>query len=201
MAQELVTISRSGAEIGIFPESDLLGLLEQMKVLPSDYYWKPGMTDWRPVAELIPVLRAAEERATAEKERLKREAGAKQAELAAWAASEAQKRAAKLIFTCHCCKVEFPKPFDPESEIGDGIVDIFIGSFLLLIPIIGWIFVPFFILRGLAKVIASRVKSPHCPNCRSTNISRQEGSDEPLFKSAGQEIRPIRVTITKSPKI
>ena len=181
MSQELITISRGGVEIGKFPEADLLGLIEQKKILPTDHYWKQGMSDWLPVAELIPALRAAQEAEAAEKARLKQEAEARQAELAAWATAEAQRRSAKLTFTCHCCKVEFPKPFDPEGEIGDGMVDIFIGSFLVLIPIIGWLFVPFFILRGFAKVIASRVKSPHCPNCRSTNISRQEGSDQPLF--------------------
>lgn len=183
MSQELITISRSGIEIGKFPEADLLGFVEQRKVLPTDHYWKAGMAEWGKVADLLPALIAAQERAAAEKARLKQEADAKQAELEAWASAEAQRRAAKLIFTCHCCKVEFPKPFDPESEIGDGVVDVFIGSFLVLIPVIGWIFVPFFILRGFAKVIASRVKSPHCPNCRSTNISRQAGSDQPLFKS------------------
>ena len=182
MAQELITISRGGVEIGKFPEADLLGLVQQKKVLPTDHYWKAGMTEWKQVAELIPALRAVQEQAAAEKARLKLEADAQQAEVAARASAEALRRAAKLTFRCHCCKVEFPKPFDPESEIGDGVVDVFIGSFLVLIPIIGWLFVPFFILRGFAKVVASRVKSPHCPNCRSTNISREEGSDKPLFR-------------------
>jgi ribosomal protein L37AE/L43A len=182
MVQELITISRGGVEMGKFLEGDLLGLIEQKKVLPTDHYWKTGMVEWRSVAELIPALKAAQELEAAEKARLKREADAHQAELAAWATAEAQRRAAKLTFRCHCCKVEFAKPFDPESEIGDGVIDVFIGSFLVLIPIIGWLFVPFFILRGFAKVVASRVKSPHCPNCRSTNISREEGSDKPLFQ-------------------
>jgi ribosomal protein L37AE/L43A len=182
MVQELITISRGGVEMGKFPEGDLLGLIEQKKVLATDHYWKTGMVEWRSVAELIPALKAAQELEAAEKARLKREADAHQAELAAWATAEAQRRAAKLTFRCHCCKVEFAKPFDPESEIGDGVIDVFIGSFLVLIPIIGWLFVPFFILRGFAKVVASRVKSPHCPNCRSTNISREEGSDKPLFQ-------------------
>jgi ribosomal protein L37AE/L43A len=185
MSQELITISRAGAEIGKFPEADLLKLVEQKQILPTDHYWKAGMSDWRLVSELVAVLKAAQARVEAEAARAKQEADAqakaKQAELEAWAKAEADRRAAKLIFTCHCCKVVFPKPFDPESETRDGVIDVFIGSFLVFIPIIGWIFVPYFILRGLAKAIASRVKSPHCPNCRSTNFSRQEGSDKPLF--------------------
>jgi ribosomal protein L37AE/L43A len=185
MTQELITISRAGSEIGKYPEPALLALIEQKKILPTDHYWKAGMADWRLVSELIASLKAAQAQAEAEAARLKKEAEekekAKKKELEAWATAEAERRAAKLIFSCHCCKVEFPKPFNPQSELGDGIGDIFIGSFLVLIPIIGWIFVPYFILRGLSTVVASRIKSPHCPNCRSTNFSRQSGSDEPLF--------------------
>jgi ribosomal protein L37AE/L43A len=178
MSQELITISRAGAEIGKFPEADLLKLIEEWKVLPTDHYWKAGMADWRPVSELVAVLKAAQVRLKQEEE------GREKANKVAAAASidaEVKRRTAMLTFNCHCCKVEFPKPFNPESETSEGVIDIFVGSFLVLIPIIGWIFVPYFILRGLAKTIASRVKAPHCPNCRSTNFSRQEGSDKPLF--------------------
>jgi ribosomal protein L37AE/L43A len=185
MSQETITISRAGAEIGKFPEGELLKLIEQEKILPTDHYWKAGMADWRLVSELVAGLKAAQARADAEASRLKQEADAKakakQAEMNVAMEAEVKRRTARLTFTCHCCKVEFLKPFNPETEAGDGIVDIFIGSFLVLIPIIGWIFVPYFILRGLAKVIASRIKSPHCPSCRSTNFSRQEGSDKPVI--------------------
>ena len=185
MSQELITISRAGSEIGKYPEASLLALVEQKKVLPTDHYWKAGMADWLLVSELIAELKATKARAEAEAARLKQEREEKEkankAEADAVTYAEVKRRTARLTFTCHCCKVEFPMPFNPEHETRDGVVDIFIGSFLVFIPIIGWIFMPYFIFRGLAKTIASRVKSPHCPNCRSTNFSRQEGSNKSLF--------------------
>jgi hypothetical protein len=185
MSLELITISRAGSEIGKFPEASLLALVEQWKVLPTDHYWKAGMADWGLVSELVAELKAAKARAEADDARLKQETEEKEksnkAEADEVIYAEAKRRTARLTFTCHCCKVEFPMPFNPELETRDGVVDIFIGSFLVFIPIIGWIFMPYFIFRGLAKTIASRVKSPHCPNCRSTNFSRQEGSNKSLF--------------------
>jgi len=194
MAEELISISRAGTEIGKFLESDLLMMIEQKKVLPTDHYWKPGMNDWELVSKYIAerqaAARHAKAAADAEAARLQKEAAearrkreAEELERTRKAeAADAERLKEALKFNCHCCKVEFDKPFNPESEAGDGAVEILLGSLLIFIPVIGWLFMPFVILRGFAKIIASRVKTPHCPNCRSTNFSRKEGSNEPLFK-------------------
>jgi ribosomal protein L37AE/L43A len=189
MADELITISRDGTEIGKFLESDLLLLIEQKKVLPTDHYWKEGMSEWGAVSQFIALRKEAERQARAavdlEAVRLKKEAAdrekAKKAELDAVVEAETKRRVEALTFTCNCCQSRFIKPFNPESEASDGAVEIFLGSLLIFIPIIGWLFMPFVIFRGFAKIIASRIKPPHCPNCRSSNFSRREGSDKPLF--------------------
>lgn len=190
----MITVSRAGAEVGKFLEADLLIMIEQGKVLPTDHYWRQGMTDWALVSQYLAERQAAARQAKvaadteairlqkeAAEARRKREAEElERTRKAEAAAAERLKEALK--FNCHCCKVEFDKPFNPESEAGDGAVEILLGSLLIFIPVIGWLFMPFVILRGFAKIIASRVKAPHCPNCRSTNFSRKEGSNEPLFK-------------------
>ena len=189
MADELITISRAGTEIGKFLAPDLLMMIEQKKVLPTDHYWREGMADWGTISQFISLrteaARQAKAAADAEAARLKREAAdqekAKKAALDAVGVAEAKRRVEALTFTCNCCQSCFIKPFNPESEAGDGAVEIFLGSLLVFIPIVGWIFMPFVILRGFAKIIASRIKTPHCPSCRSSNFSRREGSDKSVF--------------------
>ena len=191
MSNEMITVSRAGSEIGKYLEADLLMLIEQKQVLPTDHYWKPGMTAWALISDLLAARKAAELQAKAaadaEAARLKKEqadvAKAMKAEQDAAFEAEVKARMERMAFHCHCCKATFPLPYNPEPEAGDGAVEIFLGSLLVFIPIIGWIFMPYVILRGFAKIIASRVKSPHCPSCRSTNFSRAEGSDKPVFKS------------------
>jgi len=191
MFNEMITVSRAGSEIGKYLESDLLMLIAQKQVLPTDHYWKAGMADWALISDLLAARKAAERQAKAasdaEAARLKKEqdAAAKAKKAAQEAALEAEVKARmeRLAFHCHCCKANFPTPYNPEPEAGDGAVEIFLGSLLIFIPVFGWIFMPYVILRGFAKIIASRVKSPHCPSCRSTSFSRAEGSDKPVFQS------------------
>ena len=191
MADELITISRDGKEIGKYLESDLMMLIEQKKVLATDHYWKEGMTSWGLISQFIAMRKEAARQvkaaADAEAARLKKEAAdqekAKKAAQDAVVEAEAKRRVEALTFTCNCCQSRFIKPFNPESEAGDGAVEIFLGSLLIFIPIIGWLFMPFVILRGFAKIIASRIKTPHCPSCRSSNFSRREGSDKSVFSN------------------
>ena len=66
MSQELITISRAGVEIGKYPESALLTLIEQKKILQTDHYWKAGMAEWRLVSELVVALKDSQASAEAE---------------------------------------------------------------------------------------------------------------------------------------
>jgi hypothetical protein len=46
---------RDGQEIGVYPENDIPELLAAGKLQPTDYYWRDGMPEWRPVSEVIPL--------------------------------------------------------------------------------------------------------------------------------------------------
>ena len=189
MADELITISRDGAEIGKFLESDLMMLIEQKKILATDHYWKEGMSNWGLVSQLIALrkeaARQAKAAADAEAARLKKEAAeeekAKKAELDAKVEAETKRRVEGLTFTCHCCQRRFMKPANPADNFIVGVLICIGGALLMLIPIIGWVAGPFVMIFGLIKMLVSGLSSPHCPNCRSTNFSRREDNEKPLF--------------------
>lgn len=48
-----VSISRNGAEIGEWPEDEVRTLYKNGKLLPTDYYWKEGMTAWAELPKMI----------------------------------------------------------------------------------------------------------------------------------------------------
>jgi hypothetical protein len=41
-----ISISRDGAEIGEWTEEQVLSFYKEGQLLPTDYYWKEGMTEW-----------------------------------------------------------------------------------------------------------------------------------------------------------
>lgn len=45
-------VSRNGAILGTHTEAQLYQYLNSGHYLPSDYYWKPGMTEWLPLTSL-----------------------------------------------------------------------------------------------------------------------------------------------------
>lgn len=189
MADEMITVSRNGAEVGKFLESDFLMLIEQKRILPTDHYWKTGMGDWGLVSQLLAARKEAErqakaqieaEAARAKKEQLEKEK-AKADELEVKAKAEASRRVEALTFTCHCCQRRFLKPTNPAENFIVGVLICIGGAMLLLIPILGWVAGPFVMIFGLIKMLVSGLNPPHCPNCRSTNFSRREDNDKPLF--------------------
>jgi len=52
MSNDNIHVARSGKTIGTFGLNSLRDALISAKVLPTDHYWKAGMTDWKPVSEL-----------------------------------------------------------------------------------------------------------------------------------------------------
>jgi hypothetical protein len=48
-----ISISRDGMEIGEWTEEEIQTLLEDGKLLPTDYYWMQGMTEWQEIATSI----------------------------------------------------------------------------------------------------------------------------------------------------
>lgn len=68
MSNDNIHVARSGKTIGTFGLVSLRDALISAKVLPTDHYWKAGMTDWKPVSELAGEIAAldAELRAKAD---------------------------------------------------------------------------------------------------------------------------------------
>ena len=187
----LVKISREGKEIGTYEAKEAVRLLVYGTLKETDFYWHEGMTDWEP----LPKLRASEarrqlaERALQQKqeeaikaEQLAQEKALKDEQLAQ------EKAKAKIAnrYRCHCCRDSFPKPMGGPEGDSDGVQ--VLGVIILLVAIIaglatglGLVGALLFGMAGLAMYwgpeISSRLPSL-CPNCRSTNFSRPEKTDE-----------------------
>jgi Flp pilus assembly protein TadB len=93
-------------------------------------------------------------------------------------------------FRCHCCHESFRSPRGLSDMIGGGVAIIIIsslvGAFAMTGFASGFFGLPAIILFisslgalfGLCIVLASFIRSPHCPKCESTNFSRPEKAGE-----------------------
>jgi len=48
-----LSISRDGQEIGTWTEEKVLTLYREGQLLPTDYYWREGLSEWRELATLV----------------------------------------------------------------------------------------------------------------------------------------------------
>lgn len=48
-----VSISRDGKELGEWPQEEVRSLYSKGKLLPTDHYWKEGMTEWAELSRMI----------------------------------------------------------------------------------------------------------------------------------------------------
>ena len=53
MASDPLHIARNGAEIGAYALDDVRSKLAAGELLSGDFYWRPGMADWKPLATLF----------------------------------------------------------------------------------------------------------------------------------------------------
>ena len=166
----LVKVSRDGKEIGQYSVHEAVRLLADGSLRTTDHYWHDGMTSWGLLSELKARRKFAkdeEDRVVAEAVRIRVEK-----EKANW-------------FCCHCCRESFPKPIGAHDE-QDGVQAF--GVIILLVAIIaglstglGIVGALLFGLAGLAMYWGPEIRSrlpSLCPNCRSTNFSRPEKTDE-----------------------
>ena len=101
------------------------------------------------------------------------------------------------FFTCNCCKATFEIPSDPRDLFWKGLGIIFLG-FLAGAAVSGSATMgrdgpPAFIifclvvlsavlaLWGSILVLSSGLRSPYCPGCHSTNYTRPEKGERPVF--------------------
>jgi hypothetical protein len=47
-----VRVSREGSELGVYSATEAIRMLKEGALLPTDFYWYEGMTDWAPLAQL-----------------------------------------------------------------------------------------------------------------------------------------------------
>jgi hypothetical protein len=82
-----VRVSRDGRELGVYSAAEAIRMLKEGALLPTDFYWHEGMTDWAPLAQLqaSEARRLLAERALLQKQEEERKA----AELAKKRAEEA----------------------------------------------------------------------------------------------------------------
>ena len=55
MADDTVHVARDGKDMGEFPVANIKSLITQGSLLETDFYWRAGMTEWKPLYELINV--------------------------------------------------------------------------------------------------------------------------------------------------
>ena len=187
MSEPLLTrVSREGKELGSYPAPEVLSMLKEGEFLPTDFYWHEGMACWTPLSR----LQSAGPQFQLEGKDLK-EKEEKAARL------RAQIEGRKNHFTCNCCKATFDKPNDPRKFFWKGILSIFLSwsagavamgftsnnyikSSLLFFLAFG-IVSAVIAIQGFALILSSALRSPYCPGCHSTNYSRPNNGERPVF--------------------
>lgn len=101
------------------------------------------------------------------------------------------------FFTCNCCKDTFDKPVDPRGLFWKGFGIIFLAGIVFLIALaaagVGRGDSPAILVVGLTiisalaalwgsiLILSSGLRSPFCPGCHSTNYSRPNKGERPVF--------------------
>jgi hypothetical protein len=194
----LVKISRDGKEIGTYEAKEAVRLLVYGTLKETDFYWHEGMTEWAPLLK----LQASEaRRELAESALRKKQEEAIKAEQLAQEKERAKEEEDRVVmeavrvrlknemanrYRCHCCRESFPKPMGGPEGDSDGVQ--VLGVIILLVAIIaglstglGIVGALLFGMAGLAMYWGPEIRSrlpSLCPNCRSTNFSRPEKTDE-----------------------
>jgi len=101
------------------------------------------------------------------------------------------------FFTCNCCKATFEIPSDPRDLFWKGLGIIFLGflagaavfssatmgrdgppAFIIFCLVVLSVVLA---LWGSILVLSSGLRSPYCPGCHSTNYTRPEKGERPVF--------------------
>ena len=215
-----VRVSREGRELGVYSAAEAIRMLKEGALLPTDFYWHEGMTDWAPLAQLqasearrLLAERALqqkleEERKAAELAKKRRDEAEQLRQEQAKAKEEEDRAVAEAtrirmekrrenFFTCNCCKDTFDKPVDPRGLFWKGFAIIFLAGIVFLIAIaitgVGRGDPPAILVVGLTVIsalatlwgailiLSSGLRSPFCPGCHSTNYSRPNKGERPVF--------------------
>lgn len=216
----LVRVSREGKELGSYPAPKVLSMLKEGALLPTDFYWHEGMSDWAPLVQLqaSEARRLLAARALLQKQEDERKAAelankrVEEAEQLRKAQAKAKEEEDRVVadavrirmekrkenfFTCNCCKDTFDKPADPRGLFWKGFGIIFLAGIVFLIALaaagVGRGDSPAILVVGLTiisalatlwgaiLILSSGLRSPFCPGCHSTNYSRPNKGERPVF--------------------
>ena len=164
-----VKIMRDKQEIASYPFADLLRLLADGTLRPTDHYWHKGMLNWVKLSLL--------------QEQEQAKAKASEDLLVAEAVKIRMELERKEQFHCNCCRSVFKKPDEISRVAGFAlIIGSLIGCFFstlflsILIPIaiVGFTLSFLLMVSGFCVFMASLIRSPDCPNCGSTNFAKPE---------------------------
>jgi hypothetical protein len=215
-----VRVSREGKELGMYAAAEAILMLNEGALLPTDFYWHEGMTDWAPLVQLqaSEARRILAERA----QQLKQEEASRAEQLAKDKAEREEKDAQEKarakkeedravaeatrirmekrrenFFTCNCCKDTFDKPVDPRGLFWKGFAIIILAGIVFIVALAlagfgGGMSPPVFVLGltvvsalaalwGAILILSSGLRSPFCPGCHSTNYSRPNKGERPVF--------------------
>lgn len=141
----------------------------------------------------------AKDKAEREEKEAKEKAKAKEEEehAVAEAVRIRMQRRKENFFTCNCCKDTFEKPVDPRGLFWKGFGIIFLAGIIFLIALalegfgrsgphtilgVGLAVVSALsALWGAILILSSGLRSPFCPGCHSTNYSRPNKGERPVF--------------------
>lgn len=167
----IVKIMRNKEVIGNYKYVDILKLLSEGTLLPTDLYWFKGMSGWIKLGQLK------------ENEDTKLKAKADEDRQVAEAVKVRLELERKSQFRCNCCHLVFKKPSDISgvpgvvlwfcSMIACGISSLLPWS-LAPLAIAGYCVSIILMGVGFCIFLASLLRSPYCPSCESSNFSRQE---------------------------
>jgi hypothetical protein len=202
MAEMLqVRVSREGSELGVYSAAEAILMLKEGALLPTDFYWHEGMTDWAPLAQLqasearrilaerAQQLKQEEARKAEQLAKDKAEREEREAQDKAKAKEEEDRAVAEAVrirlekekanyFRCHFCRDSFKKPKDPSDDFGPAIGGLIFSGILAFIPFVGWVIGGILAIYCFCIILASQIVAPYCPSCRSSNFSRPEKMDE-----------------------
>ena len=175
-----VKVSRDGKEIGEYSVPDALQLLVEGTLRGTDHYWQQGMTDWALLSGLkakeeVRIKNELEAKARNEKSQAAEKIQREKTEVARIQSEDARIQSEKKNannFQCHCCRVSFPRPYDPTEDFRPATQSFFLNILWLIIPIFGWILGTIGMWRATIRMLASGLHLPSCPKCRSVNFSR-----------------------------
>jgi hypothetical protein len=148
------------------------------------------MTDWAPLVK----LQASEDR-----RKLLKQMQDENLAVAEAVRARMEKRK-ENFFTCNCCKDTFEKPIDPRGLFWKGFGVILLSGIVFIMgmaliytdtskDLSGAVILALGLvalaglssLRGLLLILSSALRSPFCPGCHSTNYSRPNKGERPVF--------------------